>query len=730
MDGHMDTNFIKNPTGGIDDGLLAEIVHEFNLARRNVSSYPKGHPVVARSCERVADLFERLLSDRDELTFGIAKETLLFGADSLARTTPAVKGVARVLFYHGIALITFRKGLTPKEIEEFNGILALKRARISADGGMDQLMHRAGIENLRITRIRYDAFHAGGDSAGSDRYDPALSSLWECFVRGLMQDVPSLGSDGDVPATPEALAELLNGLYGDAPRLIAENLETSGWEINGPAALPEGDQESIRKIGAFIAKLDRKLRGYFLEGLLNSITGPEDASLRVLCQLPPDMVPEIAEYVHCNKPILSPLAVEVVERLIGLSAPDGLVSGSAGSGGPIREESADDELEGLLLEEAEEEFVPPEYLETLRELASARELPELAGAELDQLKRSLASESIESSVSGLILASMEFADPGQLEALKRNLLELSRYFLETGDFQSLEQMYCRLRASVSESGRGGGDVGDAVLRSLESAGFAAEVVCGLDVWGKVKYREIGSLIQRVGRPFIEPLLDRLAGEENRTLRRWCLDQLLKMASSAKEAVLARLNDPRWYFVRNLVIILQHSGDPAVLPHLAAVARFPHPRVRQIVLETYLRFRYPEGDRLLLHDLNSGEPGERLRAIRHAGKSRDPQVRQALLKILGAKGLSPEWFEAKKAAIHSLARMGCADVLPVLEGMLASRHFFRRALHDTLKREIVLSLARYGDSSAVALLQKVARWSNPLLSVPATEMLAELGGCDD
>jgi len=721
----MNTNAIENPDGGIDNGLLAEIVHELNLAHRNVSAYPKGHPVVSRSCEKVTELFDRLFSSRREITFGVAKETLLFGADSLARLNPMVKGVARILFYHGIALITFRKGLSPREIEAFNGILALKRERVAAEGGIEQLMLHAGIEHLRISRIRYDAFHAEEDPLEGEQRDGYVPSLWERFVDGLMRNIPLAAPSGGCPDIPEYLAVVFNDRYREEPVLIRESLQTAVREVTDPEASPDRDDDSLRKIGSFVVRLNKESRRYFLDVLLNPAEGREDASLEILTHLPPDFHPEISEYVVYSKALLSPLAIEVMKRLHGNGA---TVSEQEARGVPTNSgATADGELEDFFAEELEEEFVPREYLETLKDLATTRDLPELDCAELDQLRQTLASERIEASISGLILASIDFASPERLEALKRNLVELSSFFLETGDFHALENMYRRLCEAGPDSGHAAGSLREEMVQFFEKAGFTAEVMSGLDIWGQEKYGEIGSLIQRIGRPFVEPLLDRLAVEESRILRRWCLDQVLTMAELAKEAVLARLDDRRWYVVRNLVIVLQHTGDPLVTGHLAPVARFPHPRVRQIVLETYIRFRDPEGDRLLLLDLNSDDAGERMLAIRHSGESGDPRVRQALERILGEKGLPRERFAEKKEAIHSLARIGCPDTVPVLAKMLETRHFFRKSLHDALKREMVLSLAQYRDASAVALLRRTAQSSNLRLAGAAAEVLGAMGG---
>ena len=140
----MDASTSESPLTSLDTGLLSKIIHEFNIARRYVSSYPKGHPVVTGSCERVAGLFHQLFDSRDELTMGIAKDSLVIDGHSFDRITPFARHFARSLFYHRVALVTFQKGLTPGEVERFNDIVTAKREQIAAREESRRLFAKPG----------------------------------------------------------------------------------------------------------------------------------------------------------------------------------------------------------------------------------------------------------------------------------------------------------------------------------------------------------------------------------------------------------------------------------------------------------------------------------------------------------------------------------------------------------------------------------------------------------
>jgi HEAT repeat protein len=726
----MDANTSENPLTSPDTGLLTTIIHEFTVAYRYVSSYPKGHPTVTSSCERVVELFRRLFDSRDELTMGVAKDSLVIDGHSLDRLTPFARHFAKSLFYHRVALVTFQKGLTAEEVEKFNYIMTVKREQIAALGGIEAVFREAGLPNLRIKEIRYDAFHVTGDiSAGGERDGDAPSSLWDAFVRELLRDsLPSslTPSAPDAVSGPESLFSILcDQLPHDQLRAMERLAFFLQKEVRREA-LTNREMESFGRIVDFISSLTPVLRKHFLHCVLSTLEGDTDPALEILSHLPREVILEAVQLCNEKNDAPPPLLLSIVEKLSedSLTGQERVRRADEEEGEPLP--GQEQKLDIIFRETSGDEFIPIDYLETLKALIASRDIPAPDEGDLAELKQTLSGDCIEVAVSGIILESFQHAAEGQLDVLKRNLLDLCRYFLEVGDFLSLENVYDRLQKTRFETGQAAHSLKREMLETFEGTEFIDEVLNGLDIWGRKKFHEIGALIHTVGRPFVEPLLDRLAEEENRTIRRYCLDQLQKLAEVARESVLARMDDTRWYVIRNLLIILLHSRDPDLATHLRRVADHPHPKVRQKVIEMYLQLRDPEGDRLLLDDLASDTSIVRLQAIQQAEKSVHPEIVAALLEILLRKGSSPESFAEKKAAIRSLAEIGDPRAIPVLEKILKKRAFLRFSLHMSLKKEVVQTLGRYREPSAVALLSRMAESRNPELSALASAQCRRSG----
>jgi hypothetical protein len=83
------------------------------------------------------------------------------------------------------------------------------------------------------------------------------------------------------------------------------------------------------------------------------------------------------------------------------------------------------------------------------------------------------------------------------------------------------------------------------------------------------------------------LLDALAASPNRSTRRKLLDRLGRTGLDVGPLIAARLDDQRWYVVRNMLVLLQRVGrlPPGFSP--APWTRYPDPRVRLEALQLQL-----------------------------------------------------------------------------------------------------------------------------------------------
>ncbi len=221
----------------------------------------------------------------------------------------------------------------------------------------------------------------------------------------------------------------------------------------------------------------------------------------------------------------------------------------------------------------------------------------------------------------------------------------------------------------------------------------------------------------------EPLLDVLAQAESRQGRRALLDRLIRMGPSLGPHLLPRLNDERWYVVRNLL-------------HLAAELPAVPAGLNPAPFTQHADFRVRwEALRLLLRD-----PATRTRAICTALTDADARAKRLALTSVAEHGCpgpavplivtlatGDESPDLKAAAIRALGAAGGPLALETLLRLTARR----RSIIGTVRRmgdepEYLAALAALGaftaDRRAHERLEAAAESREPAVAQAAREAL--------
>ena len=187
------------PAEKIEAKTVAALITELNIARRNSSAYPKGHPVIASSLAKVLRVYDDLLTEHDEIILGVTSDALMVDGVVLEKSNLVYKDFSRVLFERGIGALLFHKGIAIEELNKFTAILGLKREQIQQHGGIEQVWATAGITAITIRPIRYDLFKTTDqDSITADQSSKPGERLWDRFARELTLGGMQAGESGEI----------------------------------------------------------------------------------------------------------------------------------------------------------------------------------------------------------------------------------------------------------------------------------------------------------------------------------------------------------------------------------------------------------------------------------------------------------------------------------------------------------------------------------------------------
>lgn len=714
----------------LDTRILSNFIIELNISLRLVTSYPKNHPIIIASIHKVLQMFDRLLEFREKISLAIARDSLMFEYALLDPKNPVYKNLANILFNHDIASITFQKALTADELIRFSEIMLQKRENLRERGGIQRAAKEAGISNILLQEINYANF----STTEEERIDPAegkhakraASTLWEDFAHGVLEgSLDPRGTHSSYASVPDpgVLADMMNE-YDNRSGSKRESYADVIASFMGELGKGEGNlschTDSLEKLSMFVSRLNPAIRRQFLNGVFTHPGMNQGITKEILATFPNDVILDALEDINSRASYNPPVTISLLQRL-SKTTPTEKGQKTVSADAKVDEHQLAEKMRIIFQEDKSDEFVPTAYQEALRAITSMSRLsiPELE--EIGELRQTLQCHAMEIQLCRVILEAMRMpSDTCKQEALEKNLLELLNYFLDAGDFSFLTEIYNHVHSVEKQHF-------SAIYDYFTDQHFLDKVLDCLETWDKTKQPDICHLIHTIGKPFVEPLLDRLSQEQNISLRRSYLDCLLALGENVRDAAIKRLQDNRWYFVRNLVIILRDLNDFSVLVHIRKIRDHRHPRVRQEVIKIFQHFNHPEADRLLLQDLQSSEREQQLNAIQLAEKSRNTEVFNKLLSFLAKGGFTSLDFEIKSAVVRTLSQIKNDQALPWLMRYVRSKHLFLPQSHNRLKVEIVKSFQQYEVGSVRPLLEELASSNQNELVLTAKETLLAIQG---
>ncbi|QXE92627.1 hypothetical protein KP001_08960 [Geomonas subterranea] len=675
------------------------LIRELEVSRRNMGAYPQGHQVVDVSLTKALQSYAAFMGERDEVVFGVAGSALVFGGRTVDRSNLVIREFARVLYERGIGMLVLNRGLTKEELRRFIIILGSKREKIYGAGGIRAVWEKAGITSLAIREVRYDLFSASEEpllqpgEAGNGSGD-----LWERFLVALKNGHTAGGALDEDLLDPELVAEALNRQAGQDASFDAANFTSVLLEAfaRDEAAAPQARELTNRRFAGFVGKLNPAMRQQFLNAacVSKAIAAPDLEW--IVRQLPAEAVLETLEEIGANQESIPPLVLQLLRQFSRIASPSAApVTPEGGLPGRIRT---------ILREHASEEYIPESYLQKLHKMMEPDQVPLVGSEGVRDLLETLDQASMEKATCEILLLFLKSGEGegGELGGYARNLYDIGIFFLRTGDYLEFLKI---LREVV-----GGGvptGVREDVMALFACEEFINEVLDGLETWGKPRFDEITEVIATVGAPFTEELLERLAESDSMSLRRFMMDRLVEIGPPAAPAIMKRLSDRRWYFLRNLIALIRRLELSDAEEKLRMLARHRDRRVAQEAFRALLEFGDFAAELSLVQDLESPNRQTQLAALEVAGMAGSANVLGALHAMLARPGLSAKDLQVKNLVVQALGEIGNPASLPLLEKLLTSVSLLRPNQLAKLKLEAVSSLRRYPAEMSRPLLKKLA-----------------------
>ena len=258
---------------------------------------------------------------------------------------------------------------------------------------------------------------------------------------------------------------------------------------------------------------------------------------------------------------------------------------------------------------------------------------------------------------------------------------------------------------------------DEFVEHLADARTLAALVAASRQPGGPPFVQVQSLVLALGASAAHGLLEALAAEPDRARRL----RLIELAASLGPAIVPEtrrlLADPRWYVVRNMVLLLRRVHDKSAMSEILRCADHPDLRVRLEAIRALFAFDTKVPRDLLARTINHPDPRLAEAAVLLSGQHGITQATDLLVKILLRWDLFGRRRSLRLKALRALADLADPAVLPRLDRFFRERPFplvaleERRAAYRLLGSYDQAARARYlarGERSRDSLIRDICR----------------------
>jgi hypothetical protein len=554
----------------VDAALREQVLVDLSLWLSRVQQYSAAHPVCAQLGDNTHRTIARALAVNAPLSYGVLKDAIMI--DGAPAKHPVVRSrVAPHLHARGVLLLRFSQGVTVEELAQLIELLALPEQTIFDRGGLTLLTTQRRIARIQIEEIAHDL-------SAEERDAKARREKFRLFFRDMLRT--TLWRRRPDATLAEQIAELL-----EHPEVIVTILEEDALGIAeaaaGLALIVRQEQQRtgedlVTKLTVVFLALAASSRVRLLLGF-PSLAGEFRSALSWVLdamgesELARLVFPSVRAHAQDLEPVLYALSAAVPHdgtrysalRLAGLKLFD-LVHDDAISSDVIR----------ALAEDI------PEYDSFRRERECLREHAVVAARRRGLVRGVTQRPAAHAGFNG----ARAVGDVIEIASRARNfdhfctkLAVVAKAIGRDGAASALRALSIVADSHPSDevknvAARGKRDVVRAVATDV-----IAELEAAANEASEASLPQLRATALLFAREAPEAMLNRLDSSESRAFRRIVLDVFAECSSVPLALIRARLASPKWYVVRNAVLLLLHAGGTAA--DLVPIANHPREQVR-------------------------------------------------------------------------------------------------------------------------------------------------------
>lgn len=529
---------------------LSEFLIELSIGVHRYAMYPPGHPSLAPVVDSLVGHLAEVFADRRALSIGVAQRQLVIEGVATDQKHPVLADLARRLHGHQLEAVSFEKGVTATAISGLLEALGTDPERGGTPLGFLPTEEFPRWEHARLYRVGYEQLEIVENGVEGRGGRDRTTLLWLGLAQAALaaEDLPEGVPEASIVARTIAKHRREVG-YDKA---IAEYLLQLADELKGAHGR---ESERVRKR---VSELLNELDDDTLRGLVDAGGGPAQRRRFLLDANQGLAVDSVMKVLRVAATSSKQTISHSMTRLLTK-----LAAHAQQGGGNVRSQADTalrENIEALVEGWELKDPNPEAYTNVLDSMSRAVPLFQETDTASDHL----------SGADRLVQMALEVDAYGPL--VGKALIDV---LTEDGTGVLLSML-----ASAPEDNA----AAERIREELTSPSQFRQLLAS----GRVDAESLKTLIDRMGSTAVDPLLDVLADSDSRSVRRLVFDALAGMGPFVAQRAVERLEDGRWFVLRNMLSLLQRLEH---LPDDFDPQRFlehPDARVRREAIPLALR----------------------------------------------------------------------------------------------------------------------------------------------
>lgn len=750
--------------------LLADLVTQLNILKKNLAIYPDGHHLISQSTAACLAALEKSFQVSPVVTIGASKENLFLGGRRIETKNPVFRDFAATLNRLGITALFFSQGIEAEELQRLQRLLSMRPEDVRARGDIASFLAEAGFEHVKLKLLDYSMFRPTEEAEIKGPVEPPKppdvlpgSDLWQRFTHGL-RDGMKRGSGGpaaesqqdggagllatgvDESDTPVVVRGGGDGIlqYGTELDDNADDAELSPGMIvrklnDGTLAVELAlesyadvlaqfsgagfrrsllGKESLRffdRMNIILHNLKPTIRDRFLKAAQKNILlmSDQESMEELLKCFPVDLAAEMLGIADLEGKELSPALHKLMARLSAVH------EGMAEQGEQLTALSSRDTgsfmdaLKILPQREQYEKHMTADYAQQLSDLNEAPAIAPPAEFALDEHLESLNRQSLDMHIGRVLIALMDQdIESAVYHDFTQKVIELVPALLDAGSFRPMLIIFSTLRQHADHKQQA--DVRALAKMAIQifyEPAFVRQMVAQLAEAGDDVSSDLLALLRETGQQVIPELIDLYANEQSAEGARRLFELLCSFGQLAVEVALTRLHHRSFHYVRNLLRLIKSAGNDSVIMQVRPLLKHPDQNLRHEALEVLLHFKDPGAIATLRQQLRSRNMAEVFRAVLMVHEHRVAGFNEQLLGLIKVFMPIGRDTALNCMVLQALGELGDTAVLPSLQKIARTRLTLAPSNLKKTKIALFESLALYPKAAVKELVDIGQRSGN-------------------